>query len=141
MQLPPTVLSLDAERKKKDKQKAKASPTKVKEEVKEEKKENEAAVDSEADEDEDGDDDEIDDEEEDATPSTEAPSEALANLEISKPKRPPRRKREAILVPPRTLEVTLFERLEKMYGSRVKRMLKVQYRYAPFLSLSSLQGG
>jgi len=30
--------------------------------------------------------------------------------------------------PPRTLETTLFERLEKMYGSKIKRMLNVQYR-------------
>jgi hypothetical protein len=33
------------------------------------------------------------------------------------------------LRPPRTLETTLFERLEKMYGSSIKRMLNVQYRY------------
>ncbi|KAH6903121.1 DNA helicase [Coprinopsis sp. MPI-PUGE-AT-0042] len=118
MQLPPTVLSLDAERKKQDKQKAKASAAKPKVD----KGEREEPVAGESEADDEGDDDEIDDEEEEAKPS-EAPSEALANLDISKSKKP-RRKREAILVPPRTLEVTLFERLEKMYGSRVKRMLK-----------------
>ncbi len=32
------------------------------------------------------------------------------------------------LRPSPTLEVTLFERVEKMYGSRIKRMLTVQYR-------------
>ncbi|KAF8153052.1 P-loop containing nucleoside triphosphate hydrolase protein [Crassisporium funariophilum] len=32
------------------------------------------------------------------------------------------------LVPPRTLETTLFDRLEKMYGVGIKRMLEVQYR-------------
>jgi DNA polymerase alpha-associated DNA helicase A len=32
------------------------------------------------------------------------------------------------LRPPRTLEITLFDRLEKMYGAGIKRMLKVQYR-------------
>ncbi|EDR10416.1 uncharacterized protein LACBIDRAFT_319758 [Laccaria bicolor S238N-H82] len=32
------------------------------------------------------------------------------------------------LMPPRTLETTLFDRLEKMYGPSIKRMLKVQYR-------------
>ncbi|EGO01032.1 hypothetical protein SERLA73DRAFT_105557 [Serpula lacrymans var. lacrymans S7.3] len=32
------------------------------------------------------------------------------------------------LRPPRTLEVTLFDRLEKMYGPGIKRMLNVQYR-------------
>ncbi|KAI0795525.1 P-loop containing nucleoside triphosphate hydrolase protein [Abortiporus biennis] len=33
-----------------------------------------------------------------------------------------------LLRPPRSLEVTLFDRLEKMYGPRIKRMLNVQYR-------------
>lgn len=32
------------------------------------------------------------------------------------------------LRPPRTLETTLFDRLEKMYGTGIKRMLKIQYR-------------
>ncbi|KAF8270589.1 P-loop containing nucleoside triphosphate hydrolase protein [Lactarius quietus] len=32
------------------------------------------------------------------------------------------------LTPPRTLELTMFERLEIMYGSAIKRMLTVQYR-------------
>ncbi|KAG1737470.1 AAA domain-containing protein [Suillus paluster] len=32
------------------------------------------------------------------------------------------------LRPPRTLETTLFDRLEKMYGSDIKRLLNVQYR-------------
>ncbi|EIN14507.1 P-loop containing nucleoside triphosphate hydrolase protein [Punctularia strigosozonata HHB-11173 SS5] len=29
---------------------------------------------------------------------------------------------------PKSLEVTLFDRLEKMYGSNIKRMLRIQYR-------------
>ncbi|KAF8186355.1 P-loop containing nucleoside triphosphate hydrolase protein, partial [Pholiota molesta] len=36
--------------------------------------------------------------------------------------------RVAKLVPPRTLETTLFDRLEGMYGASIKRMLEVQYR-------------
>lgn len=32
------------------------------------------------------------------------------------------------LRPPRTLETTLFDRLERMYGPRIKRVLTVQYR-------------
>ncbi|KAI0926477.1 hypothetical protein AcV7_005407 [Taiwanofungus camphoratus] len=32
------------------------------------------------------------------------------------------------LRPPRTLETTLFERLEKMYGPSIKRLLNIQYR-------------
>jgi hypothetical protein len=33
------------------------------------------------------------------------------------------------LTPPRTLELTMFERLEQMYGPGIKCMLTVQYRY------------
>ena len=33
-----------------------------------------------------------------------------------------------LLRPPRTLETTLFERLEKLYGPGIKRVLTVQYR-------------
>ena len=36
--------------------------------------------------------------------------------------------RRGALVPPRTLEKTLFDRLEKMYGPGIKRLLNVQYR-------------
>lgn len=43
-----------------------------------------------------------------------------------------KRNKLPVLRPPRTLETTLFDRLEKMYGSSIKRMLKVQYRYAQF---------
>ena len=37
--------------------------------------------------------------------------------------------RRGPLEPPRTLETTLFDRLEKMYGPGIKRLLNVQYRY------------
>lgn len=37
------------------------------------------------------------------------------------------------LKPPRTLESTLFDRLERLYGSGIKRVLQVQYRSALFL--------
>lgn len=37
-------------------------------------------------------------------------------------------KQTAILRRPRTLETTLFDRLERMYGKKIKRMLQVQYR-------------
>lgn len=36
--------------------------------------------------------------------------------------------RRGVLIPPRTLETTLFDRLEKMYGPGIKRLLNVQYR-------------
>jgi DNA polymerase alpha-associated DNA helicase A len=41
------------------------------------------------------------------------------------------------LTPPRTLETTLFDRLEKLYGDGIKRVLKIQYRYVSFLRYSS----
>lgn len=40
----------------------------------------------------------------------------------------PSRKERIFLVPPKTLETTLFERLESMYGSDIKNMLEIQYR-------------
>ncbi|KAK0498765.1 P-loop containing nucleoside triphosphate hydrolase protein [Armillaria luteobubalina] len=44
-------------------------------------------------------------------------------------KKPPdSKKKDPSLKPPRTLETTLFDRLEKMYGPNIKRMLQVQYR-------------
>jgi DNA polymerase alpha-associated DNA helicase A len=33
------------------------------------------------------------------------------------------------LKPPRTLETTLFDRLERLYGEGIKRVLTTQYRY------------
>jgi hypothetical protein len=46
------------------------------------------------------------------------------------------------LKPPRTLETTLFDRLERMYGEGIKRVLNTQYRYARFPppNLSSAEG-
>ncbi|OCF60945.1 DNA helicase [Kwoniella mangroviensis CBS 10435] len=37
-------------------------------------------------------------------------------------------KSRTVLKPPKTLETTLFERLESIYGEGIKRVLKVQYR-------------
>ena len=37
------------------------------------------------------------------------------------PKRP-------VLKPPQTLETTLFDRLERLYGQGIKRVLQIQYR-------------
>ena len=42
--------------------------------------------------------------------------------------------RRGALEPPRTLETTLFDRLEKMYGPGIKRLLNVQYRYRTYFS-------
>ncbi|PIL23999.1 hypothetical protein GSI_13750 [Ganoderma sinense ZZ0214-1] len=46
----------------------------------------------------------------------------------STPRNPRKAGSKAVLRPPRTLETTLFERLEEMYGPGIKRMLTVQYR-------------
>jgi len=47
----------------------------------------------------------------------------VAQISVSSPPLVPK------LVPPRTLETTLFDRLEKMYGAGIKQMLEIQYRY------------
>jgi DNA polymerase alpha-associated DNA helicase A len=38
-------------------------------------------------------------------------------------------RRFGVLIPSKSLEVTLFDRMERMWGDGVKRMLNVQYRY------------
>lgn len=43
------------------------------------------------------------------------------------------------LKPPRTLETTLFDRLEKLYGEGIKRVLKIQYRCVQAHSFSSFR--
>ena len=134
MQLPPTILSVDKHEKKKPPTGSKLSsaktPTKVtqkkqKEPVKEATPEAEAEDESEGSSSEDSE----NGAEEDATsepPAKPAPPPAkTAKL---------RAKKEKIrgLRPPRTLETTLFDRLEKMYGPDIKRMLNVQYRSVIF---------
>lgn len=52
--------------------------------------------------------------------SAEKPKDSVPTKESSPFPRP--------LKPPKSLEVTMFERLETMYGPSVKRMLEVQYR-------------
>lgn len=60
--------------------------------------------------------------------------EAMEEMTIETKKKSP--KKCPRLTKPRTLEVTLFDRLEKLYGTGIKRMLKVQYRYVQPLSPS-----
>ena len=57
-----------------------------------------------------------------------APAEKAVERKIRRKKTVPG------LYPPRTLETTMFERLEKMYGPGIKRMLTVQYRYVSSLT-------
>jgi len=115
MQLPPTIISLDAERKKKEKKstskpvsknepKATKKLTPAKPQVKPAQDTELQASDGESDD------------------SSEGLAEAASLMNISSS--PARVKLE----PPRTLETTLFDRLERMYGASIKRMLEVQYR-------------
>jgi DNA polymerase alpha-associated DNA helicase A len=39
-------------------------------------------------------------------------------------------RRFGALIPSKSLEVTLFDRMDRMWGDGVKRMLNIQYRYA-----------
>lgn len=125
MQLPPTILSVNKHEKKANNLKPSTSKLstkspKTKEPVKE--PEVEAAV------------------EEESEGSTREGSEDDTDADginepAPKPVSPPikpraQKKKEKVrsLRPPRTLETTLFDRLEKMYGPDIKRMLNVQYR-------------
>ena len=132
MQLPPTIISIDKNRKEKSQGKisseskaasAKRSststpkpPGKPADEVaKGEDDDDEASADE-------GQAGSSDDEGDPAL--TVDPDEPLK----STPKDPRKAGSKPVLRPPRTLETTLFERLEKMYGPGIKRMLTVQYR-------------
>lgn len=121
LQLPPTILSLDKDRKKKEKvavkgtkattsTKKSANPKEAKPKASKSLPEVKEAPAS-PDEDDGGDSTDSDGEQEE-TPPAKAPA---ANRVLE-------------LRPPHTLETTLFDRLEKMYGPGIKRMLQVQYR-------------
>ena len=99
MQLPPTILSLDD--KKKDKKPATGSKVAKDAELSQAR----------------GSDENSDSE---ASSSEGGLPDGVAQMSISS--------KPLVLVPPRTLETTLFDRLEKMYGTSIKKMLEIQYR-------------
>ena len=101
MQLPPTILSLDHKKKKEEKP---APRSKV-------AKEAESSQTRGSDENSDS---ETSSNEDSCMP------DGVAQMSISSER--------VVLIPPRTLETTLFDRLEKMYGTRIKKMLEIQYR-------------
>ncbi|KAG9226737.1 hypothetical protein CCMSSC00406_0008437 [Pleurotus cornucopiae] len=109
MQLPPTILSINAHEKSKTRAAKSGGSTASKSVSK-------ASPKPEDDNSDISDDSELSD---DAEPSrtTQVTSSAAQG-----------RKASAVIRPPRTLETTLFDRLEKMYGSKIKRMLTIQYR-------------
>ncbi|KAG2136029.1 AAA domain-containing protein [Suillus clintonianus] len=135
MQLPPTILSIDKHDKKTPKT---VTPKKNESTVDDQKKSQESATSkSQLPEPEEG---------EDASPS-DADSEAEsvkgdetmaqdATLEVFgagsqhnlAERTQKKTKKRTGLRPPRTLETTLFDRLERMYGPDIKRLLNVQYR-------------
>jgi DNA polymerase alpha-associated DNA helicase A len=126
MQLPPTVLSVG----KKDEKPAKSAKTPISKPAPKETKTPPALVpETKSPAEEDSSDSESSSSSETETEPPEKPN--------STPKDPPQKKvkpsgskdRVPVLRPPRTLETTLFDRLEKMYGSSIKRMLQVQYRF------------
>ena len=117
LQLPPTILSLKQRERKKEKQKkATASKSKKptsKETSKTGKKTDPERKNSPSEEDDDG-------------TGSDAEEEIEKELEETSPQSNTSRPVE--LRPPRTLETTLFDRLETMYGTSIKRLLQVQYR-------------
>jgi DNA polymerase alpha-associated DNA helicase A len=123
MQLPPTVISVD--KKKKPSNGVKPTST-TKSARKEDVKEFESNVSS-------GQNfpAEIDNSS-DSEKSSGSEAEVVSIKEEKVKTSEPKPKGVPILRPPRTLETTLFDRLEKMYGSNIKRMLEVQYRFAYF---------
>ncbi|KAG5725196.1 DNA polymerase alpha-associated DNA helicase A [Termitomyces sp. T112] len=116
MQLPPTILSLNNEKKTKgasnpkaakpDKLKSSPSPSPI-------QRDDELVSSSDS-------------------PVSDSDERELA-AEKSQPSPPPKssispRATRPLLRPPRTLETTLFDRLQEMYGVSIERMLTVQYR-------------
>jgi DNA polymerase alpha-associated DNA helicase A len=102
MQLPPTILSLD-HKKKEEKPALRSKVAKKDAELSQASRGSDENSDSETSSNEGG------------LPNS------VAQMSISSEQR-------VVLVPPRTLETTLFDRLEKMYGTSIKKMLEIQYR-------------
>lgn len=137
-QLPPTILSLDksGKEKKADKKtaatkttgkaaKAKVKPSDTKAEIPQSKAGGDD--DSASDSDSKGSSEDTDEEDE-LQPASAVPKKDVEVTKDGKNKVKPKKARLRVLRPPRTLETTMFERLEKLYGPSIKRMLAVQYR-------------
>ena len=109
MQLPPTILSNDKKKSKSDSKSTKLAL-----------KKGPVPKDTAGSEDEDSSSDSSKTDDND-NPADQGLAQATSSLSLhSRP--------SIKLTPPRTLETTLFDRLEDMYGASIKRMLEVQYR-------------
>lgn len=129
MQLPPTIISIDKEKKKRRAKKAKGEPKPTGNQTGRGLPKPKASFKF-----ADGDqnvEDTLSPSEKDTNDSG---SEVYGEEEM-KPETPIFRK--SILQLPRTLETTLFDRLEQMYGTHIKRMLEIQYRRVLYLSDSN----
>lgn len=126
MQLPPTVLSVD----KKDEKPGKSAKTPISKPAPKDTKTPPAlAPETKSPAEEDSSDSESSSSSEPETEPSEKPNPTLKDPPQKKVKSSGSKDRVPVLRPPRTLETTLFDRLEKMYGSNIKRMLQVQYRF------------
>ncbi|RPD66138.1 P-loop containing nucleoside triphosphate hydrolase protein [Lentinus tigrinus ALCF2SS1-7] len=124
MQLPPTIISMD----KKDKKRGKEATNVVAKKSPGGKPAGKTLVVDKREDDVEG---PITDEEQSGASDDEGDPALTADPEEplkSAPKDPRKAGSKPGLRPPRSLETTLFERLEKMYGPGIKRMLTVQYR-------------
>jgi len=125
MQLPPTILSLNSDRKRKNKDSSKPTPnsqTNAKQKV-------EGVASNPQANHHQGEDQSTSDTESSATDAPEEFQEvtdAAVSLSLNPVKEA--KSTYSLLRLPRTLATTLFDRLEKMYGPSIKRMLTIQYR-------------
>ncbi|KAI0807382.1 P-loop containing nucleoside triphosphate hydrolase protein [Fomes fomentarius] len=128
MQLPPTIISVDGKAKK---EKVKSTPSQASSTKKagagksaQSKASEKPPAKEESDEESNNEEHSESSDNEDNSGLTLDPDKPLK----SPPKDPRKASTKPVLRPPRSLETTLFERLEKMYGPGIKRMLTVQYR-------------
>lgn len=126
MQLPPTILSLDNDRKRKNEHTATKSTSNNMPKAKRKAEEEASTIQANR--------DHTSLSEESASDTESSTSEEPGEVKdaaFSMPLTPAVKEPKSthpIFRPPRTLETTLFDRLEKMYGPSIKRMLNVQYR-------------
>ncbi|KAJ7764583.1 AAA domain-containing protein [Mycena maculata] len=118
MQLPPTVLSVDEKTKSKSTSTG-ASPAEPKTSTAKPKKQDKTSDPALPD---------TEDSSDSEQSSVDEPEPEVSSDKQKNDKVAVSDKRLPVLRPPRTLETTLFDRLEKMYGAKIKRMLQVQYR-------------